>query len=822
MYGNKIDNLIKMREQGLPVPEFRILRFGDLVDEEAWEHGITKTQGKITDCKTVARAGDFAEGLASVKRLLRDCLRPEWEETAKAAAGDASGPFAVRSSCNLEDGENYSFAGQFDTYLNVPRDELSRKVLQCLESMLQESVLKYLEQSGSNMVSLRMNVLVQDMVQADRAGVLFTANPQGILNESVIAVGRGLGEGVVSGNSDVTTYYYQRTNQLYYYDGREALLSNAEVEELIALSKRLEELFGPWLDVEFAFREGKVFVLQARKITTIQAERPVILDNSNIVESYPGLSLPLTISFVEMVYGGVFKGVSRRVLKNEKELMKHEDVFYHMVGHANGRVYYKISNWYTIMKFLPFHKKIIPVWQEMMGVRQKGYDEEDVKLSPMVRFMTYVNSAYELLCVPRHLKQLEKRFRKVNQEFYANYREDLTPKELIGLYQRVKEQLLDAWDVTLLNDLNTFISTGLVKKRLLKRHPGDEAYANRYISGISNIESMKPVRALIELAHDYPNLTEKEREERKKAYVQEYGDRNLEELKLESKTFRSHPEILEEKIREYGADPERLERLWQELRQERAKTVKEDWLTRFLGKKCAAGIAGREISRLNRSRVYGMVRLIFRSMGAYYAGHGVLQDPEDIFYLMIEEAFALADESGTHAAAAKEIDGSERMKGTSGFDVRKTIEERRAAYELFSQLPAYGRLIFEKQEFDKRHEHVNAYQRSQEAGTLQGVPCSAGEATGTALVIQSVEDAKDVSDKILVTRMTDPGWVFLLTTAKGVISEKGSLLSHTAIISRELGVPSIVGVENLLETVKTGDLLHVDGNTGKIEIIGGR
>ena len=127
-----------------------------------------------------------------------------------------------------------------------------------------------------------------------------------------------------------------------------------------------------------------------------------------------------------------------------------------------------------------------------------------------------------------------------------------------------------------------------------------------------------------------------------------------------------------------------------------------------------------------------------------------------------------------------------------------------------------------KQEFDKRHEHVNAYQRRQEAGTLQGVPCSAGEATGTALVIQSVEDAKDISDKILVTRMTDPGWVFLLTTAKGVISEKGSLLSHTAIISRELGVPSIVGVENLLETVKTGDLLHVDGNTGKIEIIGGR
>lgn len=804
MYGNKIDNLIKMREQGLPVPEFRILRFGDLVDEGAWQNEVTKSKGKLTD-----------------PGKLRACLKTDWEETVRSAADDKDGLFAVRSSCNLEDGEDYSFAGQFATFLNVQREELSQKVLLCLESLLQESVLKYLEQSGANAASLQMNVLVQDMVQADRAGVLFTANPQGILNESVIAVGRGLGEGVVSGGSDVTTYYYQRTNQLYYYEGREALLSNAEVEELIDLSKRLEDKFGPWLDVEFAFQDGKVFVLQVRRITTIQGDHPLILDNSNIVESYPGLSLPLTISFVEMVYGGVFKGVSRRVLKNEKELRKHEDVFYHMVGHANGRVYYKISNWYTVLKFLPMHQKIIPVWQEMMGVRQKGYDEDDVKLSSMVRLMTYFNSICELLSVPRHLKQLEKTFGKVNQEFYANYREDLTPKELIGLYQRVKEQLLDAWDVTLLNDLNTFISTGLVKRRLLKRHPGDEAYANRYISGISNIESMKPVRALIDLAHDYPGLTPGEREERKKVYVQEYGDRNLEELKLESKTFRSHPEILEEKIREYQADPKRLERLWQELHQEREKAVKEDWITRFLGKRCAAGIAGRERSRLNRSRVYGMVRLIFGSMGKYYAKQGILKAPEDIFYLTIDEAFALANENATRAGMTQGNDG--RMEPeASGLDVQRTIEERRASYELFSQLPAYGRLVFEKQEFDKRHERVNAFQRRREAGTLQGVPCSAGEVTAPALVIQSVKDAKDVSDKILVTRMTDPGWVFLLTTAKGVISEKGSLLSHTAIISRELGVPSIVGVENLLETVKTGDLLHVDGNTGIIEIIGGR
>jgi len=779
MYGNKIENLMIMYEQGIPVPGFRVIRFEDVMNQDVYE----------CVCKDPAADAET-------------CLLPDWNKTVESLVGDGEGPFAVRSSCNLEDGAEHSFAGQFDTYLNVTREELLQKVSQCFLSVFRENVREYLKTCGIPEGSLRMNVMVQDMVQADRAGVLFTANPRGVLNESVIVVGRGLGEGVVSGGSDVTTYYYHLTDQLYYYEGSEELLLPREVEELIALAKRLEELFGRYLDVEFAFQGGKPYILQARKITTLCEDHPLVLDNSNIVESYPGLSLPLTISFVEMVYGGVFKGVSRRILKNEKELRKYEDVFYHMVGHANGRIYYKISNWYKVLKFLPMHEKIIPVWQEMMGVRQKGYDDEDEKLSPIMRMMIYLNSVYELFSVTRHMKQLEKKFREVNCDFYKQYRDDLTPKELIELYQRVKGQLLDVWDVTLLNDLKTFIYTGLVKKRLSKRHPGEDGYANRYISGISNIESMKPVRALIDLAHDLPNYTPQECRIRKQDYVQKYGDRNLEELKIESKTFRSHPEILEEKIREFRKDPVRLENLYQEMHIQRENNTKEDVLSKLLGKKCAQGISWREKSRLNRSRVYGMVRLIFRSMGVTYAQQGILQEPEDIFFLTIEEAFALAEGDPLRE------------------NVKKSVEERKMEYEIFSKIPPYSRLIFEKQEFDKHHERVNAFQRRREAGMLQGVPCSAGEITAKALVIRNVEDAQDVSDKILVTRMTDPGWVFLLTTAKGVISEKGSLLSHTAIISRELGVPAIVGVENLMESVKTGDVIHMDGNTGKIEIIG--
>ena len=106
------------------------------------------------------------------------------------------------------------------------------------------------------------------------------------------------------------------------------------------------------------------------------------------------------------------------------------------------------------------------------------------------------------------------------------------------------------------------------------------------------------------------------------------------------------------------------------------------------------------------------------------------------------------------------------------------------------------------------------------ANGLTGVPCSAGQAEGEALVIKDVKDAKDVKGKILIARMTDPGWVFLLASASGIISEKGSLLSHTAIISRELGIPAVVGVTDATDIIKTGDTVKIDGTSGKIEIVG--
>ena len=147
------------------------------------------------------------------------------------------------------------------------------------------------------------------------------------------------------------------------------------------------------------------------------------------------------------------------------------------------------------------------------------------------------------------------------------------------------------------------------------------------------------------------------------------------------------------------------------------------------------------------------------------------------------------------------------------------VAERKAKYEVYKLLPVYQRLIFEDEEFDKIHRSINAHIFKSDGNKLQGTPCSDGITEGEALVVTDVTAVKDYKNKILVTKMTDPGWVFLLVSAKGVISEKGSLLSHTAIISREIKIPSVVGVENLMSTVHTGDWIRMNGNTGEIEIL---
>lgn len=428
MLGKKITNLTILKEKGFNVPDFLVIKPGEeiTVSEIPWE------------------------------------------------------VCSVRSSANIEDGAGSSFAGQFDTFLNVPKEEVPERIEACRASLQKDAVRGYAANQGLHEDALQMNVIVQHMIPSKLSGVCFTANPQGILNEMVIVAGEGTGDNVVEDKTDTTSYYYNVTDGNYYYEGEKDLLGDALVQQVIRTAKDITSVLGEYLDIEFAVDGDELYILQARDITTICDDTPLILDNSNIVESYPGISLPLTCSFVNIVYSGVFRSISNRVLKNKKQLAKYEDVFTNMVGDVNGRMYYKISNWYTLIKFLPMNDKIIPIWQDMLGVKVRSYNAEAVKLPFYVRVGTYFNAVYEMLRVPKNMDKLNRDFITINDGFYERYHDDISAGELLALYRELYDTLFACWDVTLLNDMYSFLFTGLVKKRM-----GEES--NRVISGISNI-----------------------------------------------------------------------------------------------------------------------------------------------------------------------------------------------------------------------------------------------------------------------------------------------------------------------------------------------
>jgi len=740
-----------------------------------------------------------------------------------AAPGDL---LAVRSSAVGEDGAQQSFAGQFATFLDVPFEEVAARVAECRQSADALGVRHYVEASGAPPAPIRMGVVIQRMVRADLSGVLFTANPRGLLNETVVTVGRGLGHNVVSDRVPTTTYYRNESDPHTYVEPHpEApVLEPAILEELIATGERIRRARGHHVDIEFAVEGGTVWILQARPITTLPSGPAVTLDNSNIVESYPGLTLPLTASFVPHVYQGVFQGLALRATRNPRLVDQFEDVLSQMVAASSGRLYYRIDHWYQVLQVLPLSGRIIPVWQDMLGVEDREYADVRGRFTRWQRLRTLGNVLGEFIKTPAGMRHLEGDFADVRDHFRGSIAGATSTEDLHALYREIESRVLRRWDITLLNDLHAFLWTGLLT-RLLRRRVADPREAtNTFISGIATIESMKPVKELVDLAAAAPVAELRaiatdadahaylagpgEFAGRLRGYVDLYGDRYVEELKLESPTFRSQPLLLVRTLLGYCEDADHLEAVRRSLSAPHDATHLRlgGPLTRWVARKAAAGIERRESSRLNRARVYGMVREIVLRVGANLEAEGSLDAADDVFWLTMPQLFAPGQR-----------------------DLRNDVARRRADYAAFAHVPASRRLVFAGEIFDRRVSVDEVADAGTRPDVLRGVPTSGGVARGRVRVVHDPRLALDgwegtgghagASGEILVTRMTDPGWVFLLAMSSGIVAERGSLLSHTSIIARELGIPAVVGVRDALTLLHDGDMVEVDGDRGEVRVV---
>ncbi len=715
--------------------------------------------------------------------------------------------YAVRSSGAMEDQEDSAMAGLFRTFLDVDVRAVEDRVLDCFASAQSEGVRHFARELGLKDPGT-MTVIVQEMVTPELSGVLFTANPQGLVNEMMAVVGAGRGDAVVEDRIPVTTLIH------HFHDGIDLIrgqngspdLSQAMVRSLRGLARQLKAVF-PWpVDAEFAVAGGKFWLLQARPVTTLDLEHIHVLDNSNISESYPGLTLPLSADFARTVYSGIFRRLVARIL-GPASARRIGPVLDEMVASSSGRMYYQISNWYRVMKLLPLSKYYIRIWQEMMGVGSRQVSGAQLSLPLWDRITGVGGFLYALWRTPKEMTRLHDEFLSFRQAFEAALAKDPDRAGLIRLYEAMKRELLDRWDVTLLNDVRAFLFTALLRRQ----HAVAGRDPDRIIADLGDVESLRPIRLLTRIARVAPPaflaLAEAEAvtaylsvdgpfQEILRDYLNEYGDRYLEELKLESKTFRTDPLLLVGAIRALR-DPEG--------RHDRADAApvsgqgsggdRGERAPSSLTRRLAAGaIRSRELSRLDRTRIFGMAREIFRRLGRDLAAAGKIETAEDVFWLTQDEVF------------------------TAESDLRAAVLERKAMYQEFARLPMLSRLEFAGPVFDRILPGELDWDQTGDR-PLVGTGASPGIVRGQVLILKDPHTAESLAGRILVTRQTDPGWVFLIARAAGLIAEKGSLLSHTAIIARELGKPCVVGVKGAMDLFADGEAVEIDGSTGQIRRI---
>lgn len=684
--------------------------------------------------------------------------------------------YAVRSSFGNEDGEGGSYAGQFDTILNVDKDGIKDAIQKVFDSAKKANVQQYSEAMKINQGADGC-VIIQEMIDAEMSGVLFTSNPLGILNESVFVVGYGLGDNVVSDKINTASYFYNNDDGVFYREGPDdaPTLDQYLIKKLLRLGEQVKKILGYEADIEFAIRNNHIFVLQARPITTLKFDSPIVLDNSNIVESYPGVSLPLTQDFVKEIYHDIFYNLMVRITKREDVVKSIDCHLKDMVDVANWRIYYRISNWYYVLKMLPFSNRIIPIWQNMLGVQNKKVSmpvskpiPANVKFNVMKSFLHYMKTA------PTHMESLNKKFDSLYPQYKARVEVAEDVDELLDIYYSIKEEILSEWDITLINDMYTFIYTALAGK---KHKSG--------ISDFKNLESMRPVNAINELIiyAQSSGVDNPEYDELEEDYIDEFGDRCIGELKLETQTYRTNPEML----RNYVSKAAKTFVVNKNNQPIDAKS------SEFFVKKARIGIQNREISRLNRSKLFGITRTIFIKIGSILTNGGKLNHARDVFYLRINEI--------------KKQDG-----------LKAIVEQRKLDEQCFKTIPPYTRLVFSERVVNKENTLIESHVIN-DTDSLRGIASSSGKVIGEIFVIDEPSLSIDSTDKIIVTKSTDPGWVFLIQHAKGIVAEKGSLLSHTAIISRELHKPAVVNVKDCTRILKTGDIVELDADTGIVKIL---
>ncbi|GAA2624855.1 rifamycin-inactivating phosphotransferase [Paractinoplanes durhamensis] len=771
----------------------------------------------------VAIAGLSAE----IRRTIEEVAVP----SDLAAAVDPEVAYAVRSSATAEDMPTASFAGQQDTYLNVVGTAaVLAHIGRCWASLFTERAVTYRLRHGIDHRTVHMAVVVQEMVFAEAAGILFTADPvSGNRKVATVDAGFGLGEALVGGLVDPDVFKVrddaitERTiaakqravqavpgggTQVVAIDGDQPALTDAQVIRLVELGRRIEAHFGRPQDIEWCRTGDDFAIVQSRPITTLFPV-PAVTDDANHVYLSVGHQQMMTDAMKPL-------GLSMWQLTAMAPMLE-----------AGGRLFVDGTRMLTgataRASFLAMSARSDPLTADALRtVLDRGFIPEVADAGAVVPPSHGGKAPVE--ADPAIVPVLIER----SQESTATLRRDIAAKTgpalfdfLLESFQEHKRVLGDPESMQAimagmgatwwLNDhLQEWLGEKNASDTLSLSAPGNIT-SEMGLALLDVADAIRPYPEAVAFLQDGGSLAELPPEPRAavEGYLDKYGMRCAAEIDITRPRWSEQPGTLVPLILdnielfEPGAGARRFEQGRREAEDKRRDILerlralpdgesKADETVRVIDR-LRAFIGYREYPKYNIICRYFVYKQALLAEADRLVQTGVLTDREDIFYLKFHEL-------------------SEVVR--SGKADEALIEQRKAGFEADRALKTPRVLTSEGETVEGSYRRDDA-----PAGALVGLAVSAGTVEGRARVILDMAQADLEAGDILVTAYTDPSWSPLFVAITGLVTEVGGLMTHGAVIAREYGLPAVVGVPDATRLIADGQRIRVHGSDGYIELL---
>ena len=846
--GPKARNLARLKQGGVPVPDGFVVTAGawrSFMQEAGLAAFVPEVMRGIGRGTSLERLHEVA---ATIARAHERALPKGLERVVlEAYVALGRGPVAVRSSATDEDQRAHSAAGVFHTALDVGGEAaLLAAIRSCWASLYCEAALAYRLDRGLEPASGAMAVVVQRMVRPDAAGVLFTRSPVGgdrdaILVEAVPGRGREL----VDGEANPERYEIARER------GEEArivsdgvprrILSEDALSALSRAARRVEELLGPAVDVEWALCEGRLEILQARPITTraslAAAPKGAVRwtaanTQEALLEPVQALTWSLLSPLVERGRSDLFRAAGFKEIEGAGYMR----LFY-------GRPYFNPDYFRRWLRQVPgapeniFDALIFGEGKVEVHFRTFEFDRKTFRSIGLLlasRFAARERFELFLSFFERRISSLAALdLAQASDQALLDLRRQGTDLAEKALRKHVLGTAIAGASYLLLDLLlkktgtEPALGEGLVARLTAGTRGNILVQANARLHDLARLARSEPALGAA-LFEDPPSglAARVERLRTKPArtfldgwrrFLDDHGHRAEQEAELAAPRWVEDPSPVVSVLRSYVASEafepprdreQRLAGAARELAQRVARALHRSstferlvpaktglfWL---LYREARRYAPYRENLKAEALRALFFVKRVFLETGRRLVARGLLDEPASVFHLEVAEVeAALRGE-----AAARSL--------------RDLVTRRRAEHErdLGTAPPAFvledASGSFHPLEADKKE------------GALEGVAVSQGVVTGTARVLRSLEDAPRVKrGDVIVARVVNGAWTPLFVLAGGIVAEMGGVLSHGAIVAREYGIPCVFGVTGATARIKDGDRLVVDGDRGVVRVEG--